>query len=145
MDFWEKVFTRENLENSDFNDIHNRDKEYWEHRQVSEWLEELKSYRDAEEQGLLLRLPCKVGDTVWFIDSTYDCKNKTFSNFVHNGYVKAIKFSSRPTKITVEYENLMDSGRCKGCDYNIGNIGKTVFLTKAEAEEALAKMDGGAE
>ena len=27
----------------------------------------LKEYEDAEEQGLLIRLPCKVGDDVWTI------------------------------------------------------------------------------
>ena len=31
--------------------------------------EKLKAYEDAEEQGLLLRLPCKVGDTVYLINS----------------------------------------------------------------------------
>lgn len=30
-----------------------------------DWLEELKRYRDLEEQGRLLVLPCKVGDTVY--------------------------------------------------------------------------------
>lgn len=29
-----------------------------EHMQLAEWLEELKSYKEAEEQGLLVRLPC---------------------------------------------------------------------------------------
>ena len=38
-----------------------------EHEQLAEWLEELKSYKDAEEQGLLVRLPCKVGDTMYDI------------------------------------------------------------------------------
>lgn len=28
-----------------------------EHEQLAEWLEELKEYRDLEEQGLLLKLP----------------------------------------------------------------------------------------
>lgn len=35
--------------------------------QVAKWLEELKSYKEAEEQGLLVRLPCKVGDTMYDI------------------------------------------------------------------------------
>lgn len=35
--------------------------------QLAEWLEELKSYKEAEEQGLLVRLPCPVGTTVWDI------------------------------------------------------------------------------
>ena len=38
-----------------------------EHEQLAEWLEELKSYKDLEEQGLLVRLPCKVGDTMYDI------------------------------------------------------------------------------
>lgn len=28
-----------------------------EHKQLAEWLKELKSYKDAEEHGLLVRLP----------------------------------------------------------------------------------------
>lgn len=39
---------------------------YWL-KDVAELLEELKSYKDLEEQGLLVRLPCKVGDTVYDI------------------------------------------------------------------------------
>ena len=38
--------------------------EYADHesaKQLIAQLEELKQYKDAEEQGLLLRLPCKVG------------------------------------------------------------------------------------
>lgn len=31
------------------------------------WLKELKSYKDLEEQGLLVRLPCKVGTEVYYI------------------------------------------------------------------------------
>lgn len=38
-----------------------------EHMQLAEWLEELKSYKEAEEQGLLVRLPCKVGTEVYYI------------------------------------------------------------------------------
>lgn len=34
---------------------------YWL-KDVTELLEELKSYKDLEEQGLLVRLPCKVGE-----------------------------------------------------------------------------------
>lgn len=38
-----------------------------EHEQLAEWLEELKSYKDLDEQGLLVRLPCKVGAEVYYI------------------------------------------------------------------------------
>lgn len=36
-------------------------------KDVAELLEELKSYKDLEEQGLLIKLPCKIGDTVFII------------------------------------------------------------------------------
>lgn len=37
------------------------------YEQVAKWLEELKSYKEAEEQGLLVKLPCKVGTEVYYI------------------------------------------------------------------------------
>lgn len=37
------------------------------YEQVAKWLKELKSYKDLEEQGLLVRLPCKVGTEVYYI------------------------------------------------------------------------------
>lgn len=36
-----------------------------DHIALKGYLEELKQYKDAEENGLLVRLPCKVGSTVW--------------------------------------------------------------------------------
>lgn len=39
---------------------------YWL-KDVAELLEELKSYKGLEEQGLLVRLPCPIGTTVWDI------------------------------------------------------------------------------
>ena len=40
-------------------------KTYWEHKQVAEYLKELQRYKDLEEQGRLITLPCAVGDTVY--------------------------------------------------------------------------------
>lgn len=42
-------------------------REYWEHKQVKEYLEELKQYRDAEKQGLLFRFPCHIGDSIYSV------------------------------------------------------------------------------
>lgn len=44
------------------------------HDQLAEWLEELKSYKEAEEQGLLARLPVPLGSKVYWI-STRDKQN----------------------------------------------------------------------
>lgn len=39
--------------------------------------DKLADYEDAEEQGLLLRLPCKVGKPVWTIMCGMNGKNPT--------------------------------------------------------------------
>ena len=52
-------------------------KEYWEHKQVAEYLKKLKEYENLEEQGRLIKLPCKVGDTVYLIknnETIVECK-----------------------------------------------------------------------
>ena len=93
-------------------------REYKEHEQLAEWLEELKMYRKLEEQGLLLRLPCKAGSTVYKIITQRD-------NFDDRAYkiVSAIEF-----RISM-----------------IDEIGKTVFLTKEEAEQKLKEIKGNGE
>ena len=100
-------------------------KEYWEHRQVKEYLEELKRYRDLEEQGLLLRLPCPIGTTVYnttwwdYVEEKVKVDGKTFYRTVHKHKVSKSTFS------------LLD----------VKDFGKTVFLTKAEAEQKLKEME----
>ncbi|MGI5986166.1 MAG: hypothetical protein ACOX7O_09985 [Oscillospiraceae bacterium] len=36
-------------------------------------LEKLAEYKDLEEQGLLIKLPCKIGDTVYIIHEVVKC------------------------------------------------------------------------
>lgn len=36
-------------------------------KQLAEWLKQLKEYQTLEEQGRLIKLPCKVGDTVYHV------------------------------------------------------------------------------
>ena len=87
--------------------------------------ERLKEYEDAEEQGLLLRLPCPIGTTVynttWWDDVTekVDVDGKTFYRTVPKHKVSKSTFS------------LVD----------IYDFGKTVFLTQAEAEQKLKEME----
>lgn len=100
-----------------------------EHEQLAEWLEELKEYEDAEEQGLLLWLPCKVGTPVYMI--AQDCGGDTLDCRYRDCEGCSYLYSF------VE-ENAFDT-------YMVDDIGKTVFLTKEEAEQALQKMKEGAE
>jgi hypothetical protein len=80
--------------------------------------EELKSYKDAEEQGLLLRLPCKAGDTFLYEPMDKDTVHKlkvTGYRTIQGDWVVETSFGPVPFLC----------------------IGKTVFLTREAAEEAL--------
>lgn len=97
--------------------------------QASEVAKELQKYRDAEEQGLLLRLPCKLGDTVWRITRYNSGKEWVSMGYDHLGemgrYVDIYKYTYKKSTFTLD---------------DIEDIGKTVFRTKEAAEQALTKM-----
>ena len=88
--------------------------------------EVLKSYKDAEEQGLILRLPCKVGDTVYrLIPTTY--------RHIESLMIREFVLTDKGFCFRTEKTNI---------NYSCADFGKTVFLTKEEAEQALAEMKG---
>ena len=95
-------------------------------------LEEIQEYRALEEQGLLLKLPCKVGDTVFCIDWYWDCKYENYcpnedtdcGNFRCEHEVK--KYFIKETEFEIQM---------------IYQINETVFLTKEEAEAKLKEME----
>ena len=86
-------------------------------------------YKNADKQGKLLRLPCKVGDILY--QPTGDVVSEfvvgcievsTFNNlFLHTKLVKGVIVS--------------------GEIFSQDEIGKTVFLTKNQAEAALREME----
>lgn len=107
------------------------------YEQVAKWLKELKSYKDAEEQDLLVRLPCKVGDTVWDNDFGYpeSYEIKAFSYGYCGSYIEPdIEIED---EIIFYYENY--TGSITGA-FPMGELGKTVFLTREEAEKKLEEM-----
>lgn len=90
-------------------------------------LHKLADYEDAEEQGLIKRLHCKVGDTVYEI--------QPLTNRITERIVKSIVICNAPN-LTIMYKS--------GYDYSIlhEDFEKTIFLTKEEAEQALSEMKG---
>ena len=96
-----------------------------QHNQLAEWLEELKSFKEAEKQGLLVRLPCKAGEKLWCI------VNSTIRELrVHHFDMPAFG----TTDIVFRYADGFKLERF------VGEIGKTVFLTREEAEKKLEEM-----
>lgn len=95
-----------------------------------EAIDKLSVYEDAEEQGLLLRLPISEDTPVYSIE--YCCeKNKSnrsgmcFRGFCENCSDKAYYIRESVAK------------HCSICEIN-----KSVFFTHEEAEAKLAEMEG---
>lgn len=105
--------------------------------QYCELLEdELKQYRDLEEQGLLLRLSCKVGDTVYYISE----------GFIEPCTVEVIflaNYTDKDGNHSYMAEIHYDREDCPYVSTEIyfTDIGKTVFFTQAEAEEKLKELE----
>ena len=83
----------------------------------------LAAYEQDEDQGLLLRLPCKVGSNIYRItDDRVDvaeCREIRVAD--EEMYIESVTL----------------------CDWiSFDEIGKTIFLTEAEAEAKLAEMEG---
>ena len=77
-------------------------------------IDKLAEYEQAEEDGLLIKLPCRVGDTLYTFNLIKD---------------EVFEFRAESKRFIVDI-------------LEYGLLGKTTFLTKAEAEQALAKMKG---
>lgn len=143
------------------------DDEMWERacepdcEEIDAVYRKLKEYEDVEEQGLLLKLPCKVGDTV-YVDSTIlpiedmecyeDIENKIPSYFPCR--VVSFRFAKRNwMKIAVKTKWLREwiddetgpESDYIECEKNftilLSMIGKTVFLTREVAEAKLKEME----
>lgn len=87
----------------------------------------LAEYEDLEEQGLLVRLPCKVGDTVYWVTESGDCVHcEHYDGIICIDEFECCMGICPKTIIEVEFEL-----------HKLGLVGKTIFLTIEEAEKAL--------
>nr|WP_296055146.1 hypothetical protein [uncultured Blautia sp.] len=104
-------------------------------------LEKLANYEDLEEQGLLVRLPVKIGDDIYKIPSkaNYDLNvlnGYKANNRVYHQKVYSIVFSQRGWFVQCDKDSIhAPNVICLDVEY-----GKTWFLTREEAERKLEKM-----
>lgn len=94
---------------------------------IQQVFKKLADYEDLEEQGLLVRLPCKVGDTVYV----------PTRNFISELRIIMISVDMHGTYFSWK----LNSGIYPNLDgFSINKLGKTVFLTREEAEKKLEEM-----
>ena len=96
-------------------------------------IDRIRELAEADKDGRVVVLPCKVGDTVWIVGTVrklYSAKVRTF-------------FCGHPSAVRGD-----DDGghihmiRTTECDIPMQEFGKTVFLSREEAEKALQEMEG---
>lgn len=97
----------------------------------------LCEYEQAEDDGLLVRLPCKVGDTVYSNNSIAGWYMRK-KDRPYKAKVIFIGINGVTNFMNVEY----DSGR--QLQFKFSDIGETVFLTLEEAERALKEAQENA-
>lgn len=108
-----------------------------EYSKINRILTKLGEYEDLEEQGRLIKLPCKVGDTVWDVDCGRPCAY-TITAFSFGECEEYICEPVTTKKTVFYYAN--SSGSITG-SFAESEIGKSVFLTKSEAEKKLKEME----
>jgi hypothetical protein len=85
-------------------------------------LMELKKYQEADKDGRLVVLPCKVGDTLF----------RVFAGEILEHKVSNMRY--------LAIQGRWDIDTIPFCSYVESSIGKTIFLTREEAEKALEAM-----
>lgn len=105
---------------------------------VKAMVEKLAEYEDLEEQGRLLRLPCKKGDIVWELCKCDDGVFRIFPMevkvFIPYG---ELRYASRSYSMWNIYAE-SDYTKMYKSFYDIGT---SLFLTQEEAEAKLAEME----
>lgn len=97
---------------------------------VEGMIDKLADYEDLEEQGRLVKLPCKVGDKI-FLD--FAGFGKDIDKFTVKDFHLDC-FEGGETTLFCDYES---NDKTLSGQIDVMEFGKTVFLTKSEAEAKL--------
>lgn len=100
---------------------------------AEKYREQSKEYQQLEEQGRLLKLPCKVGDKI-FLDFA------GFGKDIDKFTVKDFHLYCFKDGETILFCNYESNDRTLSGQIDVMEFGKTVFLTKSEAEAKLKEL-----
>lgn len=92
----------------------------------------LAEYEQLEEQGLLVRLPCKVGDTVYRV-------NIGAKQPIIPMTVSEIHFLCYKNERAARFDAIGKEDTGESC-YRLEDIGRIAFLAREEAEKKLEEL-----
>ena len=95
----------------------------------------LRELAEADKDGRVVVLPCKVGDTVYMIERIFDIDNGICDEICAR---KVIGHGGN----NLNKLWLVGSGGICNVYIFVSEFGKTVFLTHEEAERAMEEMEG---
>lgn len=109
----------------------------WDFAQAAENMTvgRLKELAEADKDGRVVVLPCKVGDTVYMIEHIFDIDNGVCDEICAR---KVIGHGGN----NLNKLWLIGSGGICNVSIFVSEFGKTVFLTREEAEKALQEVEG---
>ena len=97
--------------------------------------EKLGKYEDLDEQGRLIKLPCKIGDIIYRVNA--GAKEPVIKMIVLQVNYKQL----REDRIIIRIDAMNDNDMGESC-YLLEDFGKNVFITKSEAEAKLKELRG---
>lgn len=101
----------------------------WREEKHTKAYDRLAELEDKIEQGTLIELPCKVGDTVYEVFKDYR------PPFIKETTIEKIVITAKGLRLRLARNSFYETA--------ISSLGKTVFLTREEAEQKLKELQNG--
>ena len=95
-------------------------------RQIKILLDRLAELEDEIEDGTLVKLPCKVGDTIYEVFKNYK------PPFIQQTKVEKIIITEKGLKLKFARNSVYETA--------ISSLGKTLFLTETEALKKIEEL-----
>lgn len=118
------------------NDLHRERLDYeTEYVPLIDAAQKLAEYEIEEDQGYIIRLPCKVGEVLYTTLINYRGHAQQ-SNKIHGVKVNLIFLERKDEYFDVHYLENDDY-----MVFDFSDVGKTIFYTREEAEKALKEAE----
>lgn len=100
---------------------------------IQKAFDKLAEYEDLEEKGLLLKLPCKIGDFIYVLEDVYGKGELEITEY-------RIECMRTGDDFSLTFDAL-EHDECLEFTFESMDIGRIVFLSFVEAEKELERLN----